>query len=258
MVSPGTQGSLARKWQSLDGRWLYHGRWERYYQRVARIAQALRGRLIAQLFAFDALAAQSDFVGKTWDRPWWRATFRAMCHRTFSRVFFGDPAFYAHVPQGFSIGDYIYDGMIRSLHRVLARENFMVSLILTGRLTEFDLPPSLSPAGFESIRSQLPKVTIATGDAVSLFESMPANSFTRFSLSDVPSFFDAKGFERLLAAIAHCAAPGARVCIRQFLTAHDIPARFGGVPVREPALEGALQGEDHAFAYRFVVGTIAK
>ena len=74
----------------------------------------------------------------------------------------------------------------------------------------------------------------------------------------MPSYLDAAGFEGLLEAMVQAAANGARFCIRQFLTSHRIPERFGAVLRREPALEQELEQQDRAFAYRFFIGRICK
>jgi len=60
----------------------------------------------------------------------------------------------------------------------------------------------------------------------------------------------------LLAGLVRAAAPGARFCIREFLTAHRFPERPD--LLREPDLEEELRREDRAFAYRFIVGTVVK
>ncbi len=235
---------------------LYAGRWERHYARVARVGRALRGASIRRLFAFDDLDAQRAWVHEVWDRGWWRLVFDAMCSRTLSRMVLRDPAFYAHVDPDFDIGAYVYEGMRASLGRHLARENFMLSLVLLGRLAAEDLPPYLVREHAATIRARASRIARVTADLVTFLEQVPPASFTRLSLSDVPSYLDASTFERLLAAVARAAAPGARFCIRLFLTSHEIPERLQGTFVREPALEEELRADDRAFAYRFLVGTV--
>jgi S-adenosylmethionine-diacylglycerol 3-amino-3-carboxypropyl transferase len=235
---------------------LYEGRWERYYQVISRIAHLLRGREIRRLFEFRDLTAQRAFVREVWDRPWWRAVFDLLCSRAVSRVFLRDPAFYAHVDPAMRPGRYVYEGMRRVLERYLARENFMLSLIFRGRLAEEDLPPYLAPEPSDAIRAGLGRIEIVTADVTAHLEGALPGRFTRFSLSDLPSYLDQPGFERLLAALVRAAAPGARFCIREFLSAHRVPDRLALFLRRETALEEELRQEDRAFAYRFLVGTV--
>jgi S-adenosylmethionine-diacylglycerol 3-amino-3-carboxypropyl transferase len=237
---------------------LYQGRWERHYRRLAAAARLLRGRLIDRLFELDSLEEQREFVRSCWDRPAWRLTYRLLCSRAFSRVFFGDPAFYRNVTPGLGIGDYVYDRMLGSLERRLARRNFMLSLLFRGRITDEDLPPYLSREAFEPLRRGLAasKLSTRTQPLTEYLESQAAGAFTRLSLSDVPSYLDKAGWERLLAAMLGAAAPGARFCIRLFLTGHEIPEPLRGRLRREPELERELEARDRCFAYRFIVGTV--
>lgn len=237
---------------------LYRGRWERYYQAVSGLARILRGEAIQRLFAIDDLEVQQTFVREVWDRPAWRLVFDVLCSRAFSRVFFGDPAFYAHVAPRLRIGNYVYEGMLRSLERHLARENFMLSLVFLGCLAEHDLPPYLDAGRIEQLRLRLDRLEVRTASLIEFLSAVDPASYDRFSLSDVPSYLDQPGFERLLAAMVHAAAPGARFCIRQFLTEHHFPEQMAAVLRREPELEEQLRLADRAFAYRFIVGTVEK
>jgi S-adenosylmethionine-diacylglycerol 3-amino-3-carboxypropyl transferase len=237
---------------------LYQGRWERYYRRISRIARTLRPLAINRLFEIRDLDQQNEFIRKVWDKPRWRLIFDILCRRTFSRMFFGDPAFFTHVDPRKRIGEYIYRGMYRCLTHHLARENFMLSLVFLGRLSVDDLPPYLSRDWFHILKDRLNRIEVRTAGAVDQLERSGSGDFTRFSLSDVPSFLDQAGFERMLQGLIHAAAPGARFCIRQFLTDHRIPEHLAGNLRRESELEAQLRADDRSFAYRFIVGTVVK
>ena len=134
----------------------------------------------------------------------------------------------------------------------------MLSLMFKSKLSEYDLPPYLDPGCVKEIMDRMDRVEIRTGNLIELMESVEESSFTKYSLSDVPSFLDQKGFERLLDGIVRSGAPGARFCIRQFLTDHVIPDKLRAVVVREPDLEDRLRKRDRSFAYRFIVGSVRK
>lgn len=259
-VSPALPPESLRHWETAaaDVRVgvIYRGRFERHYARVSLGARIVRGRKIARLFAFRDLGDQREFVRREWDSPAWRALNRALCSRLFSRVALGDPAFYAHVDPGMDIGGYVYERMRASLERHLARENFMLSLLLRGRLANEDLPPYLAREGVAAIRPKLGRLSFRNEDIIGLLESAAPGSFDRFSLSDVPSYLGQPDFERLLAAMVRAARPGARFCIRYFLTSQAVPGPVARRLARENALERELELEDRAFAYRFLVGTV--
>ena len=250
-LPPASRGFWDRHRRPIRAGVIYQGRWERYYRRVAVLARVLRPRALPALFEFDEIAAQRAFVRERWDTPAWRATFGAVCSPLTSRLLLRDPAYYAHA--GVPVARVLYERMRASLERHLARENFMVSLVLRGRLPEADLPPYLTPQGYARIRPRLNRLTIATADVVEYLAAQPPGAFSRLSLSDVPSFLSADGFARLLERVACATAPGGRVVVRQFLTRYALPAELAGRLVRDPQLEARLAAEDRAFAYEFLI-----
>jgi len=233
---------------------LYQGRWEKHFRRVARIGRMLRGPMIRQLFAFDELDAQRAFVDANWNSTSWRSAWRWVMNPTVSRLFFGDPAFFAH-PQ-ISVGSELFDRMGRLLQHCLARESFMASLVLKGDLSPDDLPPHLTPSGVQTLRSRLDQVEIITTDLIDHLEQVEPGTYTRLSLSDVPSFLDEAAFERLIRAAVRVLEPGGRVAIRQFLTRYIVPADLDVLWRREPDLEKQLALEDRSFAYEFIVAEV--
>ncbi len=233
---------------------LYAGRWERHHARLARVGRLLRGRAIDALFAHDDLEEQRRFVRRVWDTPAWRRVFELACSPIVARLAFGDPAFYRHV--AVPMGATLYRRLRGALQRTLARDNFMVSLVLRGALSETDLPPHLTREGHARLRGRLDHLTIETADLRTIL-TRERGTFTRLSLSDVPSFLDRAGFAALCRSMADGAAPGARFCIRQFATRHVVPTELADRLIREPELEQTLATEDHAFAYEFLVGTRA-
>jgi S-adenosylmethionine-diacylglycerol 3-amino-3-carboxypropyl transferase len=233
---------------------IYCGRFERYMRRVSRVGRFLRPRAIPTLFSFTSLEKQRQFLTESWDRPYWRAVYRLILSPIVTRLVFRDPAYFEHT--AVPVGTTVYDRMIRGLTRYLARDSFMVSLALRGRLSDHDLPPYLTPNGCAAIRDRLHLLSVVTADIVEYLELAPRRSFTHFSLSDVPSFLTESGFRRLLSGVIRCAKPNARVVLRQFLTRYELPEELSDGIVREPEVEALLSAEDRSFAYEFLVGTV--
>ncbi len=233
---------------------LYQGGFERFFGRMARLARLVRGRAIRELLSFSDLEEQRRFLRLRWDRPAWRAAWRCLLSRPLLRVLFRDPAFtqrLAVVP-----GRYLHERMLDHLERVLARESFMVSLVFDGRLPDGDMPPYLTPHGAFAIRQRLDRLSVTTEDLVGHLFSVPPGTYSAFSLSDTPSYLPQERFERLLAGVIRAGRPGARFCLRLFLTRPRIPPALSPRLRREPALETRLAREDHAFAYEFIVGHV--
>lgn len=235
---------------------LYQGRWERHHQRIARLVRAARPEVVRRLLASRDLEQQRAVARALWDRPWWQRVVRVLCSPRLARCAFGDPAFYAHVSPDLCVGDYLYARFKGALERHWVRQSFMLSFLLEGRYGGGDLPPHLDEALYEQVRRRVDRIEARTGDVCEYLESVPPRSFTRFSLSDTPSYMPTEEVGRMLRAMVRAAAPGARFCIRQFLSDHRMPELAGACLRRERWLEQELEQDDRAFAYRFLVGTV--
>ena len=235
---------------------IYRGRWENHLRKLAFIARIIRVAEIKKLFDFDNIDAQRKFIEMKWDRWWTRKAFDILGSATFSRIFFRDPGFYKYAAKDMNIGRYIFESMKQYLERNLAKESFMLSLMFMGKLSKYDLPPYLDPACVERINKRMDRIEVRTDNILEFMESVENKSFTKYSLSDVPSFLDQKGFERLLDGIVRSGTNGARFCIRQFLTDYKVPDQLEGILLREPELEDRLRIKDRSFAYRFFVGHV--
>lgn len=256
-LEPGLPDATRAFWREhlawLERGVLYVGRFERYFRRMSQLARALRGDDLDRLFSFRDLDQQRRFAHETWDRRWWRTTYDILCRPGVFRWLYGDPAYYAHV--AVPVGRYLYDRMLSALDRFLARESFMLSLVLRGYLGE-DLPPYLAPEGTATIRPRLGGLSAVDGDVIAHLESVEAGRYTHFSLSDVPSYLDQEAFHALWRGVRRAAAPGARVVVRQFLTRYTLDAGTARWLRREPELEAELERDDRAFAYTFIVGRV--
>ena len=246
--------------RAVAGGILWAGRWERTFRRVGSVSRLLRPRVTARLLASDGLDAQARLVRARWDTPLGRLLACLSLSRPVLRLLLRDPAFFP--ADSLPAGRYVHERMTAHLTRVLARESFLVGLVLTGRLPEADLPPHLTPEGAERIRRRLARLEAVTADVVELLGASPSPSrtperFDAFSLSDVPSYLTQEAFERLLDGVVSRAAPGARFCVRLFLTRPTVPPRLAGRLVRDGALERRLAEDDHAFVYDFLAGRVA-
>ncbi len=234
---------------------LYQGRFERHFQRLSGMVRRVRGRAIRTLLSFDDLDKQREFIRSTWDTWWWRWIYWVSLHPLASRLWFGDPAYYAHT--AVPVGPTVYRRMNAGLERILARDNFMVSLLFTSRLSPYDLPPHLRVEGIARIRPRLDNLDIVDADLQTHLRDPSAPHYERFSLSDVPSFMTAEEFAGLIDLVVAAAAPKARIVLRQFLTRYVVPSAATSRLVRDRELEARLADEDRTFAYEFLVAEVS-
>lgn len=235
---------------------LYQGAMEKYTRAMPILARMIQGKSVKRLFNFDHIEEQSQFIDHTWDKMLWRKCFDMILSPKISRLLIRDPGLYAHVDDSIRPGNHLYRQMNNCLKRHLAKDNYLVSFFLRGKVTERASPAYLKEDGVQSIRPRLEKISIKTGNLIHYLETCPEKSFDAFSLSDVASYITKSEFDKLLRGVKRAAKPGARFCFREFLSRRQIPVDLEPHFKRNPALEQKLQDDDRCFVYRFLTGHI--
>ncbi len=237
---------------------VYEGTLERLLKRCSNVIRSFRGGKIDRLFRCDDLEEQRQFLEREWHSYLWKKTFELALHPLITRFFIRDPGLYEYVDPSIHVGNYLHNRLHSSLNRCLAKESILISLIFKGSVDTKYLPPYLSEKELEVIRPRLNRIQSKTCDLISFLEKSPPNYFDCFSTSDVASYLSKEDFHRMIQVIYNAAKPGARFCMRQFLSNHQIPPAFKHSFKRNPELEKQLEKEDRCFVYRFLVGTIQK
>lgn len=237
---------------------IYSGFTEKWLYATSVFVRLFRKKKIDRLFAFDSIEEQAEFVRKEWMCKSWKGAFDLFFHPACTRLFFRDPGLYRYVDPSVRPSDYFYTHMNNALLRFKAKESIIISLILQGRVFEEAYSPYLTQRGLMKIQENHSRLTFKTQNLLSYLEEAPSESFDCFSLSDVASYLSLEDFERLTKSLARVAKPGARFCIRQFLSRYTLPRELSEHFERDPDLEHALEKEDRCFLYRFMVGRVKK
>jgi S-adenosylmethionine-diacylglycerol 3-amino-3-carboxypropyl transferase len=238
---------------------LYQGSVEKLLKIVSTIVRLCRGKKkVDQLFSQKNIKEQQKFVAKSWDTFFWKKAFDIFLHPFSNRNLLRDPGLYEHVDPNIHVGKQIYTRIHTYLNRHLAKESILLSLFFNGKVDPQYFPPYLKKEGIQKIKKQIGKTEFHTNDLVSYVSNAPSNSFDCFSVSDVASYIGPKDFIKLVEGIYRCAKPGARYCIRQFMTNHQIPPHLSAHFKRNHALDKKLQEEDRCCIYTFMTGTIEK
>lgn len=256
LLDPMTHALWERQPKKIQNGVLYEGSVEKMLKVTSNLIRLFRGKKIDSLFSFNNLKEQQTFLNDHWHTFLWKKTFQICLHPLVTRTFIKDPGLYEHVDPKLHIGDHLYRCLHGYLNRNLAKESVLLSLILNGKVDKDHLPPYLTKEGVEQIKNQVAKSEFHTNDLVSYLGECENNSFDCFSVSDVASYLDKSHFNKLVEGIYRAARPGARFCIRQFLSDHQIPEHLAPHFHREPALEEKLNKQDRCFVYRFMVGTV--
>ncbi len=234
---------------------LYQGSVERLTYHASKLIRLFRAKKIEQLFAFDNIEEQRKFVRDQWDTSAWKKFVEFMLNPIVNKFLIDDPGLQTYLgPQ--KPGIYIYQKMQNSLENHLAKQNTIMSFILLGKVNKEAFAPYLTKEGTSEIKKRLDKLTIKTGNVIDYLEAKKNPSIDCFSMSDIASYMSKEDFRRLLKGIIKKAKPGARFCLRQFLSYLEIPKDLERYFKRDYELEQRLEKEDRCFVYRFFSGTV--
>lgn len=237
---------------------IYQGAIEKWINKSAFLLLLFKSKEIKSLFAQDNLHDQSRFLSTNWSHGLWKRALNFFMNPGFSQLFLKDPGLYTSHETHQKPGNYFYDRMMEHLSKHLAKDNYFLQLIFLGSISEEAAPPYLQKSQHQHIQSNVGKIHSHTGDVIEYLENCPANTFSKFSLSDVASYMPYEQFTRLLKAIHHAAKPHARICLRQFMSRYRIPSALESHFNFEPDLQHQLEKEDRTFVYHFTVGTVNK
>jgi S-adenosylmethionine-diacylglycerol 3-amino-3-carboxypropyl transferase len=203
----------------------------------------------------DNIEDQRKFLKEEWDSYVLRKIFNIILNTFLSKVIIEDPGL-TNFNTDIKPGNYIYDRIHASLERELAKKNPLLSLVLQGKVSQEAFSPYLTKEGMEIIKPRLSVLEIHTLDILAYLDSLSEPTFDVFSLSDVISYLSYPNFIRLLKGMMRTAKPGARFCLRQFLSSYEIPIYLQPYFIRDHSLEKRLEYLDNCFVYRFMVGSI--
>jgi len=237
---------------------IYQGMIERITNYGGKFLHLLRRKKIKKLLAFTDLDEQREFIQQHWDTPFWRKLFETLINPKFSRLLLNDPGLNLYTEYASKPGIYINQRMTRYLNHHLARKSPLLQLILTGKVIPDAYFPYLTEDGYNKIRRDSSRLKFMTGNIVEYLNKHKDSHIDCFSLSDIASYMPQETFEVLLRGIQYSARPGARFCMREFISKRYIPAELKAVFHRETSLEQKLELEETNFVYRFMVGEIRK
>jgi S-adenosylmethionine-diacylglycerol 3-amino-3-carboxypropyl transferase len=136
-----------------------------------------------------------------------------------------DDAFFRHVENP-SFARHFHALAERTLTRLPIADNYFVHQMLTGRypVEEPDgVPPYLAEASGPMLAARAHAFTLVDGSFTDYLCSAGPASIHGFALSNICEWLTAAGIDALFAQILRTAAPGARICIRNFVGWTEIP-----------------------------------
>jgi S-adenosylmethionine-diacylglycerol 3-amino-3-carboxypropyl transferase len=200
-------------------------------------------RRIERLLALPDVAAQREFYDTEWNTRAWQRTFDLMFNRfTMNRTY--DPVFFAQLGE-VGIADHFRGVVERTLTELPVRDNYFLHFLVRGCYPA-DEPGGLPPYLVHKHRPEA--LSLVDGTFADYLRSQPDSSISGFSLSNICEWLDAEQIDDLFAQIVRTAAPGARLCFRNFLGWTEVPEKW-----RELVRENRGYGEELMRADRSLV-----
>ena len=236
------------------------GRLERFIVRFARYVLPLvhSKRTILKLLSSRNIEEQRTFYRDRWDSKRWRFFFGLASNRFMLQRYARQPGMFAYT-EGQTVADVYRKRLERHLTSVPIADNFFLHYSLTGRYGDV-LPPYLEEKGYVRLR-QMPAsvLSITTDDLLSYLQSMPADTFSKFNLSDIFEALSPEQNDLLWGHIVRTAKNGAVVAYWNNLVERTYSSRVSSQIHTESKRVSDLHARDRVFFYdSFHVHTIIK
>ncbi|HET7458716.1 MAG TPA: DUF3419 family protein [Gemmatimonadaceae bacterium] len=201
---------------------------------------------VSRLLACRTLEEQRDFYDREWNTRRWRAMYAALLNRwVFDRAY--DPRFFAHVRNP-SFAAHFLRLAEHALTELPVRDNYFLHQMLTGHYPEDAQarPPYLSATGAPVVAESLDRLTLVDGDYAEWLRRLTPRSVDGFALSNICEWLTAEQTDALFREIVRTAAPGARLCFRNFVGWTELPAWCAAHFVEDRRLGAALSARDRS------------
>lgn len=236
---------------------IYQGIVERLTRVTATFFRVLKHKKIMTLFSFTDLEEQREFVAKELDHLFLKEMLGIFLNARLAKLLLHDPGL-DYVDSTISPGQYIYLRIKKYLEKNLARTSPLLQLLLLGKILPDAYFPYMTLDGYHKIRSNMSRLTYKNDNIIKFLTNHNPSEFDSFSMSDIASYMPQDIFVKLLQGIHSAAKPGARYCLREFLSKREIPGHLSSNFQRHSELEKKLEDEESNFVYRFFVGEIIK
>jgi S-adenosylmethionine-diacylglycerol 3-amino-3-carboxypropyl transferase len=255
----------ARYWDShrraIESGALNAGVSERFISVLSRIVTALihPKERVERFLACDSIEKQAKLYHEEWNNRRWKLLFKMLLNRwTLKKTY--DPAFFAHVKNE-SFAAHFHGVFERAVTMNPVRKNYFLHHMLTGRYPTGEsegLPPYLEP-GSRLAADGVQGLEIVDGSFQDYLWLCETSSADGIVLSNICEWITEGEIERLFAAVARVAKPGATVCFRNFVGHTEVPAQFASV-IREDrdAGDAAIMRDRSCVQARFAVCTVEK
>lgn len=221
---------------------------------IAFRATVHRQRRIDRLLALSTTGERQAFFDAEWNTARWRGMFKAMFNRTTMNKTY-DPAFFAHVGK-ISFADHFQQIVERTITELPVRDNYFLHY-LAREMYPVDESEGVPLYLAKDYRDG--SLELVDGSFADYLRTRPDSSMSGFSLSNICEWLDAGQIDELFGEIVRTAAPGARLCLRNFVGWTEVPVQWRAHVVEDRSYGEKLMLLDRSMVQRrFAVCDIHK
>jgi S-adenosylmethionine-diacylglycerol 3-amino-3-carboxypropyl transferase len=244
----------------IDQGLIHAGRFERFTLFFAhKVLPFIHSKqTIANFLACHTPEEQQAFYKNHWDSWMWRLSFGLASSRLMLKRFARQKQMFSHT-EGQTAAEVYRARLERHLTSVPMQGNYFLHYSLTGGYG-MELPPYLEEKGYEKLR-HMPEsaLTITTDTLLHYLRAMPADSFSKFNLSDIFEALSPDDNDALWEEIIRTAKSGAVVAYWNNLVQRSFPIKYSSIIKTDEDHLRSLRAKDRVFFYdNFYVHTIIK
>lgn len=236
------------------------GRFERFTAWFARSLLPLvhSTKTISRLLSCRTVDEQKILYRGEWDSRRWRFFFGLASNRLMLKRYARQRGMFTYAGEG-TVADVYRQRLERHLASVPLQGNFFLRYSLTGTYGDA-LPPYLAEMGYTGLRSVPgPSLAITTNDLLSYLHSVPADTFSKFNLSDIFEALSPSDSDALWEEIFRTAKHDAVVAYWNNLVQRSYPTHLSSRILTDDEQVAKLRAKDRVFFYdSFHVHTIRK
>ena len=252
-VLPGVSADARAFWMEqpwLVARGLLNGgRYERFLAYFRRLLVAIQGRRrVEALFEPRDGAEQARFHDEEWNRASWRLLFRLFFNkRVLARRGLAD-GYFRFDDGSRSFAESFERRARRALRELSVHDNHFLAQYLLGRYREGHLPEYLRQTSFETIRSRVDRIEIASADVRTVFDRRPA-AFDAICLSNVFELMPAGETAEVLRRVAVALRPGGHLTLRNLMIPRAVEPDLQRWLAPDAVRARELHAQDRSFVY---------
>lgn len=236
------------------------GRFERFTRGFARYLLPFihSQKTISGLLSCQDIGEQKAFYRDHWNTRWWRFFFGLASNRLMLKRYARQQGMFTYTKKE-TVADVYRKRLERHLISIPIKGNFFLYYSLTGKYGDA-LPPYLEEKNYIKLRN-IPESTLSviTDNLLNYMKSIPANTFSKFNLSDIFEALSQTENEILWNQIIRIAKPGAKIAYWNNLVQRSYPTHLVSQIKTDDKQVKELRTKDKVFFYdSFHVHTILK